>query len=290
VIHRTRQGAKDRQEGPFVTPDRDITPDKAARLLDDLTAIVARASAAILAIAQSGVARETKDDGSPVTAADKASELVILRDLAALLPNVPVVSEESVDNGVLPLGGCFVLVDPLDGTREYIAGRNEYTVNLAIVRDGTPLAGIVCAPGQAAIWRGLVGKGAQRLQLRADKAEAPMPIAARKWPAAKPVAAVSRSHLDPNTQAFLAKLGPVDSNPAGSSVKFCRIAEGVVDVYPRLGTTCEWDIAAGHAVLTAAGGIVTKPDGGALSYGNVQGDFRVPSFIAWGDPAKARSL
>jgi 3'(2'), 5'-bisphosphate nucleotidase len=271
-----------------LTTDRDITPDLAARLLDDLTAIVARASAAILAIAQDNVARQIKDDGSPVTAADKASELVILRELAALLPNVPVVSEESVDNGVAPLGDCFVLVDPLDGTREYLAGRTEYTVNLAVVRNGTPLAGIVCAPGQATIWRGLVGQGAERLHLRGDKAEGPQPIATRKWPAGKPVAAVSRSHLDPQTEAFLAKLGPVDSNPSGSSVKFCRIAEGVVDVYPRLGTTCEWDIAAGHAVLVAAGGIVTKPDGSQLTYGNVAGKFRVPSFVAWGDPAKAR--
>jgi 3'(2'), 5'-bisphosphate nucleotidase len=273
-----------------VTPDRDVTPELAARLIEELTAIVAHASAAILAIAQDSVMRETKDDGSPVTAADKASELVILRELAALLPNVPVVSEESADSATPALGDCFVLVDPLDGTKEYIAGRNEYTVNLAIVRNRTPLAGIVCAPGQATIWRGIAGKGAQRLRLHDDKAEAPEPIRTRQWPSSKPVAAVSRSHLDPKTEAFLARLGPVEANSAGSSVKFCRVAEGVVDVYPRLGTTCEWDIAAGHAVLVAAGGIVTTPEGSALNYGRADANFRVPSFVAWGDPAKARAV
>jgi 3'(2'), 5'-bisphosphate nucleotidase len=289
VIHRTRASAKDRRQDHFVTPEREITPDIAARLIDELTAIVARASAAILAIAQGSVVAETKDDGSPVTTADKASELVILRELAALLPNVPVVSEESVDGGPPAPGRCFVLVDPLDGTREYLAGRNEYTVNVAIVRDGTPIVGVVSAPAQGILWRGVVGQGAQRLRLHDGKAGAAQTIATRPWPR-KPVAAVSRSHLDPDTQAFLAKLGQVESNAAGSSVKFCRIAEGVVDVYPRLATTCEWDIAAGHAVLAAAGGIVTKPDGSALAYGNVKGNFRVPSFIAWGDPAKARAV
>jgi len=273
-----------------LTPDRDLTPELVARLLDDLTGIVARASTAILTISKGEVVHETKPDGSPVTAADMASELVILRELAALAPNVPVVSEESVEAGVAPLGDCFFLVDPLDGTREFLAGRDEYTVNVAIIRGGTPLAGIVCAPAQGTLWRGIAGQPAERLRLNGDKAEAPHPIRVRPWPGDKIVAAVSRSHLDPNTQAFLKKFGSVEPNAAGSSVKFCKIAEGVVDLYPRLATTCEWDIAAGHAVLTAAGGAVTDPKGQPLKYGRADLDFRVPAFIAWGAPAKIQAV
>jgi 3'(2'), 5'-bisphosphate nucleotidase len=258
-------------------------------LADALTALVAQASAAILAIAPAALATRLKADHTPVTAADEAADAVIAAGLARLLPGMAIVSEEGGQRADAP-GDTFVLVDPLDGTKEYIAGRDEYTVNVAVVRNGAPIAGVVCAPGKKTIWRGLVGKGAERLHLHNDKAQGPEKIAARKWPSGKPVAAVSRSHLDPKTEAFLAKLGPVDANAAGSSVKFCRIAEGVVDVYPRLGTTCEWDIAAGHAVLAAAGGVVTDPNGGALRYGNVAGNFRVPSFLAWGDPAKARAV
>jgi 3'(2'), 5'-bisphosphate nucleotidase len=273
-----------------LTPDRDLTPELAAKLLDELTEIVARASAAILTISKGEVVHETKPDGSPVTAADMASELVILRELAALIPNVPVVSEESVEAGVAPLGDCFLLVDPLDGTREFLAGRDEYTVNIAIIRGGTPLAGIVSAPAQGILWRGIAGKHAERLRLNGDTAEAPQPIEVRPWPKDKVVAAVSRSHLDPNTQAFLKKFGSVEPNAAGSSVKFCKIAEGVVDLYPRLATTCEWDIAAGHAVLTAAGGVVTDPQGQPLKYGRADLNFRVPAFIAWGDRAKIQAV
>lgn len=273
-----------------MTPDRDLTPDLVAKLLDDLTGVVARASAAILTISKGDVVHEMKPDGSPVTAADMASELVILRELAALAPNVPVVSEESVDAGAAPLGACFFLVDPLDGTREFLAGRNEYTVNVAIIREGAPLAGIICAPAQGVLWRGIAGKGAQRLRLNGEKAQAPQPIEVRPWPKDRIVAAVSRSHLDPNTQAFLKRFGPVEENAAGSSVKFCRIAEGVVDLYPRLAPTSEWDIAAGHAILTAAGGIVTDPRGRPLEYGGADRNFRVPAFIAWGDPAKIQAV
>jgi 3'(2'), 5'-bisphosphate nucleotidase len=135
-----------------------------------------------------------------------------------------------------------------------------------------------------------VGRGAERLRLNGEKAEAPQPIHVRAWPTDRIVAAVSRSHLDPNTQAFLKKFGSVEPNAAGSSVKFCKIAEGVVDLYPRLATTCEWDIAAGHAVLAAAGGVVTDPNGQPLKYGRADLNFRVPAFIAWSDPAKIQAV
>jgi 3'(2'), 5'-bisphosphate nucleotidase len=256
----------------------------------ELTAIVARACAQILAVApDSGY--EFKADHSPVTAADEASEAEILEGLSRLLPGVPVVSEEMSARTAAPkLDGSFVLVDPLDGTREFIAGRDEYTVNVAIVTRGVPIAGIVAAPKQHLLWRGIAGQGAERARIHAGGAEQAQAIHTRRWPAQNGVAVVSRSHLDPATEAFVAKLGPVARDESGSAVKFCRIAEGGADVYPRLGTTCEWDVAAGHAVLTASGGIVTDRQGAPLKFGNAAAEFRIPAFVAWGDPEKAMSF
>jgi 3'(2'), 5'-bisphosphate nucleotidase len=279
--------AKDGKEHPL-TADSEISLNEAARLMAELTAIVARACAVILTVAPDD-AHRLKDDQSPVTVADEASEAEILKGLAKLLPGVPVVSEEmSERTATSKLDGSFVLVDPLDGTREFIAGRDEYTVNVAIVTRGTPIAGIVAAPKQHMVWRGVAGQGAERLRIGAEKTDQAQAIRARRWPAQSAVAVVSRSHLDPATEAFVAKLGPMGRDESGSSIKFCRIAEGVADVYPRLDTTCEWDVAAGFAVLTAAGGVVTDRQGARLSFGNVAGDFRIPAFIAWGDPDKAK--
>ena len=273
-----------------MTASSEITPPEAARLMAELTAIVARASALILKVSpESG--HTLKADRSPVTAADEASEAEILKGLAKLLPGVPVVSEEMSSRQAPPkLDGSFILVDPLDGTREFIAGRDEYTVNVAIVTHGTPIAGIVSAPKQHQVWRGIVGTGAERLRMLADGADQPQAIHARRWPAERGVAVVSRSHFDPATEAFVAKLGPVSRDESGSAIKFCRIAEGAADVYPRLGTTCEWDVAAGHAVVAAAGGVVTNPQGAPLKFGNAAGNFRIPAFVAWGDPDKAKSI
>ncbi len=269
----------------------DVTPTEAASLLEELTAIVVRASAVICEIAVGNVAHRLKSDQSPVTAADEASEAVILEGLARLLPKVPVVSEEMAGKEAPPaLGGSFILVDPLDGTKEFIAGRDEFTVNVAIVSGGVPIAGIIAAPKQNKIWRGIVGLKAERLRLLPEGADQAETISARPWPQQGAVAVVSRSHYDPATDTFLARLPPVAHDSSGSSIKFCRIAEGAADVYPRLGTTCEWDIAAGHALVVAAGGIVTTPEGKALPYGRIAENFRVPSFIAWGDPAKAASV
>jgi len=268
----------------------DITTAEAARFMEELTAIVAKASALILSV-EPGSGHKLKPDQSPVTVADEASEAEILKGLSKLIPGVPVVSEEMSGRKAPPKpSGSFILVDPLDGTREFIAGRDEYTVNVGIVSGGTPIAGIVSAPKQHKVWRGIVGRGAERLRMLADGADQSTPIKARAWPASHGVAVVSRSHLDAATQAFVAKLGPVSRDESGSAIKFCRIAEGVADVYPRLGTTCEWDVAAGHAVVTAAGGVVTAPNGMPLTFGNAAGNFRVPAFIAWGDPAKAKTF
>jgi 3'(2'), 5'-bisphosphate nucleotidase len=254
-----------------------------AALAAELTALVARASAAILAIAPAGMATRLKADHTPVTAADEAADRVIAEGLARILPGVAVVSEESCDPAAA-LGETFALVDPLDGTKEFIAGRAEYTVNLALVTDGAPIAGFVAVPALGLIYRGVVGGGAERLAL--DPAIAPVAIRCRRAPAHGLVAAVSRSHLDADSEAFLARLAISERIACGSALKLCRIAEGVADVYPRLAPTSEWDTAAGHAIVAAAGGVVTMPSGAPLRYGRARENFKIPGFVAWGDPTQ----
>jgi 3'(2'), 5'-bisphosphate nucleotidase len=270
---------------------REITPQLAEQHLDTLTKIVARAAAATLATPFSSVERRIKDDFSPVTAADEASEAVIVEGINRLLPGIAVIAEESVDRAAAAnLHPSFVLVDPLDGTKEFLAGRDEFTVNVAIVTHGVPIAGIIAAPAQGLLWRGVVGGKAERLRLRlgAGAAEAydRQSIRARSAPD-RLIVATSRSHLDAASEDYLARLPVAKRFPCGSSVKFCYLAQGEVDVYPRLAPTHEWDIAAGCAILTAAGGAVTGPDGGTLQFGRQAEKFLVPGFIAWGDPAKA---
>lgn len=260
-----------------------------AGLLDGLTAIASRAAAAIVAIAASDLAQRSKPDHSPVTIADEASQDAIFEGLGRLLPGVPVVSEEAIPMAPASLGRQFILVDPLDGTRELLAGRDEFTVNIALVSDGQPIAGVVAAPARGIVWRGMVGAGAERFVLtpgsQPKAARERTPIHTRARPQRALVALVSRSHLDPATEAYIERLKPSERISCGSSLKFCQLAEGAADIYPRLTPTSEWDIAAGHAVLACAGGAVTAPDGGALLYGRP--GFRVPAFIAWGDRAAA---
>ena len=272
-----------------VSRGQEITPQEAARLLDSLSEIIARASAATLATAFADVERWIKPDQSPVTAADEASEAIILDGVNRLLPGIPVVAEESVARlSAASLEPSFISVDPLDGTKEFLAGRDEYTVNIAVVTHGVPIAGLITAPKKGLLWRGIIGIRAERLQLEIDGTKAsvhtPSPIHARKAPKQLTVA-TSRSHLDKDSENFLARFSVGERFPCGSSVKFCFIAQGDVDIYPRLAPTHEWDIAAGHAILTAAGGTVTAPDGGAIRFGQMEQKFLIPGFIAWGDPA-----
>jgi 3'(2'), 5'-bisphosphate nucleotidase len=260
-----------------------------AHLLDALTDMVSQAAAAILAIAPSALAPRSKADHSPVTAADEAADDVIAKGLARLLPGLAVVSEErAADAPALPLGASFVLVDPLDGTREFLAGRDEFTVNVAILTNGAPVAGIIAVPAYGLVHRGMLGQGAERLRLAPGQetaaASEATSIHCRPIPSDGIVATVSRSHLDKATMDFLARFPDARHVSVGSSIKFCRVAEGAADIYPRLAPIFEWDIAAGHAILAAAGGSVLTPDGGPLSYGRSRdGDFLVPGFIAWGD-------
>jgi 3'(2'), 5'-bisphosphate nucleotidase len=263
------------------------TPDHL--LLDELTSIVSAAAAAILSARTRPLVAHRKADLSPVTAADHAAEAVILQGLAHVLPHVPVVSEEAAaDKLPTTVGNSFILVDPLDGTRELLAGRDEFTINVAVVSGGSPRLGIVAAPARGLIWRGSASTGAERLLLApgaaASETQERSAIRARPCPRGGLVAAVSRSHLDTATEALLARLPIAERSVCGSALKFCQLAEGAADVYPRFSTTCEWDIAAGHALLSAAGGTVIRPDGTPLRYGRVSAAFRIPSFVAWGDP------
>ena len=257
-----------------------------AALCTDIAILAARA---ILRFDCRKVTTELKADESPVTAADQASEATILPALAAAFPGVPVVSEESADawRGK-PVSGTHFLVDPLDGTREFLAESAEYTVNIALVRDGIPVAGVIAAPALGMLWRGAAGH-AERLRISSDgKVGEPVAIRTRAWPAGERLAAVSRSHYEKASADFLEKFRPVATVACGSALKFCRLAEGAIDIYPRLAPTSEWDVAAGHALVAAAGGAMTAPDGSALAYGRCDSGFRVPGFVAWGDARAAK--
>jgi 3'(2'), 5'-bisphosphate nucleotidase len=259
-------------------------------MIEPLTELVQRAGEAILAVNRCAMTIEGKADGSPVTEADLAADAIIARGLRELAPKIPVLSEERVSSARPPYRGSFFLIDPLDGTKEFVAGRPEFTVNLALVTAGTPLLGIVSAPAMGLIWRGVVGRGAERLRIDGSQLAAAEPIHTRPMPKhGEPwIAAVSRSHGDRASEAFIDKRPHAIREQLGSAVKFGRLAEGSVDLYPRLAPTSEWDVAAGHALVTAAGGRITTPDGGTLHYGEGRdGGFIVPGFIAWGDPAAA---
>jgi 3'(2'), 5'-bisphosphate nucleotidase len=278
----TQQAARTRNEG--------IMPERAKELLDGLTEIVSRASAVTLATPFSKVDRRIKNDLSPVTAADEASEAVILEGLARLLPGVPVIAEESVARAPQHISASCVIVDPLDGTKEFLAGRDEFTVNVGVVTGGVPIAGIISAPAQGLLWRGVIGHGAERLCLKwgegPERAYDRTFIRTRPAPARLAVA-TSRTHLDEITEDFISRMALSKRYLCGSSVKFCHLAQGEADIYPRLSPTHEWDIAAGCAILAAAGGIVTDPSGGQLHFGCAETKFLVPGFVAWGDPARA---
>ncbi len=257
-----------------------------AGLIEGLADLAAEASRAILAIRAGAIDARLKPDGSPATAADDTAEAVILAGLARLLPAMPVVSEERAERTRGVASASFVLVDPLDGTRELLAGRDEFTVNIAVIRDGAPAAGVIAAPALGALWTGIGGGGAERRDFTADwgSLRCRRPIRSRPWPAA-PVAMVSRSHPDPATQTFLRRFPGIRTEPCGSSLKFCRLAEGGADLYPRLARTSEWDIAAGHALVVAAGGAVLSPTGAPLRYGVRSSEFFVPAFVAVADAA-----
>jgi 3'(2'), 5'-bisphosphate nucleotidase len=267
-----------------------IGRDAAAALMEPLTDLVIQAGAAILAVNRHAMKVDGKTDGSPVTEADLAADRIIGEGLARLVPEIPTLSEECIPPGKPPYEDSFFLIDPLDGTKEFVAGRAEFTVNLALVTNGMPILGIIGAPALGLIWRGLIGRGAERLTISAASVRMAEPIHTRRIPARGTpwIVAVSRSHGDSRTEAFIDSRPGAIRQELGSAVKFGRVAEGGVDIYPRLAPTSEWDIAAGHAIVTAAGGKITGAKGSDLHFGRGREDFIVPEFIAWGDPAAAR--
>ena len=233
-----------------------------AKLLEDIAIATREAGKAILEIVARGFDVEHKSDRSPVTEADRAAELVILAALARAAPGVPVVAEEEVAAGRIPeIGETYFLVDPLDGTKEFVRGGDDYTVNIGLISNGTPLLGAVFSPARGTTHAGLVGEGAWLEDFQGRRS-----ITTRDC-GAKITAVASKSHFSQPTADYLAAVNAADYVGIGSSLKLCIVAEGGADIYPRLSPTSEWDTAAAHAVLLAAGGRVDGPDGEPLGYG-----------------------
>lgn len=247
-------------------------------LLPELVSVSKQAGEVILAIYRTDFDVEHKADYSPVTQADIDAEAVILAALRRLTPDLPVIAEEEVSAGRVPdVGDCFWLVDPLDGTREFLNRNGEFTVNIALIRDRQPVLGVVHAPDIAMTYTGSRGDGATR-----QKGEGPVePIRVRTPPAEGLTVVASRRHGSvPELDHFLEGRTVAERVTCGSSLKFCVVASGEADLYPRFGPTMEWDTAAGHAVLAAAGGCLTNTDGTDFLYRKP--DFLNPHFIAWG--------
>jgi 3'(2'), 5'-bisphosphate nucleotidase len=233
------------------------------RILDDIAEAAREAGEAILEIVRRGFEIETKGDSSPVTVADRAAEQIILAALASAAPGVPVIAEEEVAAGRIPAhDDIYFLVDPLDGTKEFCRGGDDYTVNIGLIEDGVPTLGVVFAPATGRLHGGSVGIGAWL-----DDGQGRKRIRTR--PRGEQLTAVaSRTHLNQATIDYLEEAaGGCSYVGVGSSLKFCIVAEGQADIYPRASPTSEWDTAAGHAVLLAAGGLVDGPDGTSLRYG-----------------------
>ena len=253
-------------------------------LLQSIIHSAQTAGGAIMAVYAQGFTVREKADSSPVTVADEAAEKIILADLASIAPGVPVVAEEAVAAGKVPvIAERFFLVDPLDGTREFVGHRDEFTVNIALIDAGEPVLGVVFAPARRELFWGDVRSGkAGRIDADPDGTMPSFgaPMRARPAPAGGLTAVASRSHRTPETDELLAKYPVKEFRSIGSSLKFCLIAAGEADIYPRVGPTMEWDTAAGHAVLVAAGGRVTDLDGAPFRYGKP--GFRNGNFLALG--------
>jgi 3'(2'), 5'-bisphosphate nucleotidase len=247
-------------------------------MLPEIIRLTDEAGDKIMGIFRSGFEVRNKDDNSPVTEADEASERIIIEGLKALAPAIPIVAEESMAGGIeVDIGsGTFWLVDPLDGTREFINRREEFTVNIALIKDKVPILGVVGVPARDSLYYGTMSSGA-----KARKTGKLASISARRQPNEGAVLLASRSHGDKNrVKDLLETLPGSQMQILGSSLKFCLLAEGVGDIYPRFGHTMEWDTAAGDAVLRSAGGSVRLLDGTPLKYGKEH--FLNADFIARG--------
>ncbi|TIP57355.1 MAG: 3'(2'),5'-bisphosphate nucleotidase CysQ [Mesorhizobium sp.] len=245
----------------------------------------------VMRVFNAGCAVDQKSDSSPVTEADRQSEKIILAGLRAAFPDIPCVAEEEASAGIVPpdLDDAFFLVDPLDGTKEFVNRRTDFTVNIALVRHGVPEIGVVFAPCTGRFFSGRPGR-AEAIDINGDyQIIGRRPISVRAGVAPLTVVA-SRSHNTPETEAYIRTVGAAEIVSVGSSLKFCLVASAEADVYPRFGRTMEWDTAAGDAVLRAAGGITRTLDGQPLAYGKRNQsddvDFANPHFIASGKVAR----
>jgi 3'(2'), 5'-bisphosphate nucleotidase len=282
----------DRKHGSMNEALSQLRPRNLGALALEFADVALEAGSAIMSRYGRNIAVRRKPDDSPVTEADEAAEEIVLARLNHILPDVPVVAEEAVARGGAPrIGREFLLVDALDGTREFIDRNDEFTVNVALIRDCEPVCGVVFAPALRRIW--ISGEWASVAEIGSAWAVPPIaqrkPLRVRVVPDRDLVALCSRSHGDPGSDAFLAALPVMTRKEAGSSLKFCIMAQGEADVYPRFGPTMEWDTAAGDAVLRAAGGIVEDVDGRPLGYGKQSLGFRNCGFVAWGGAALAAS-
>jgi 3'(2'), 5'-bisphosphate nucleotidase len=252
----------------------------ARELLDRVADVARQAGREILEVyAEDVVAATAKADESPLTAADLRAHALIVGSLAELTPDTPVLSEEAADTpfGERSRWRRYWLVDPLDGTKEFLSRNGQFTVNIALIEAHAPVLGVVHVPVTDTSYLGWVGNGAWRQ--RADAPAEAIRVAAHS---ASPLRVVgSRSHRGDSLDAFLARAGPHELLAVGSSLKFCLVAEGAADVYPRLGPTSEWDTAAAHAVVSGAGGTVSRLDGTPLEY-NTRAELLNPFFVAWG--------
>jgi 3'(2'), 5'-bisphosphate nucleotidase len=259
--------------------------DRIARILAKL---VLGAGPAVMNAYAQGCEIWAKADRSPCSEADERAETLLLSGIARNFPGIPVIAEEAVSRGEIPrFSDHFLLVDPLDGTREFIARNNEFTINIALIAGAEPVAGAVYAPALKKLW--FAGSRAFACPTGSNKSLPALqncfPLHTRTAPSTGLVAMASRSHGDGQTDAFLGRLPIKERVVAGSSLKFCILAEGGADVYARYSPTMEWDTAAGDAILRAAGGLMTTWQGDAFCYGKT--GFRNSGFIAWGDPAQA---
>lgn len=244
-----------------------------------------------LELRRAGIVTEQKADQSPVTEADRASEHLLTEALGRIAPGIPIIAEEAVAAGHIPeTNGTLFLIDPLDGTREYIRGGDDFTVNVALVVEGQPTFGVVYAPARQ--WLCLTLAPDRAAETRIDPAS-PVDFDEVTWtpmhvrPAPdRPVAVASRSHRSAAEDRWLDDAGITERSSIGSSLKFCLIARGDADVYPRFGPINEWDTAAGHAILLAAGGRVETPDGAPWRYGDSARRYLARPFIAWGGPPR----
>jgi 3'(2'),5'-bisphosphate nucleotidase len=244
----------------------------------------------IMAVRAAGFETMTKGDGSIVTIADQRAEAIIERGLAALAPGIPMLGEEAVAAGYIPdVSARYFCVDPLDGTRGFAKGGPEFTVNIGLIEDGAAVMGVVLSPVDGALYAGEPGRALRaRVNLHADEPIAFGPIATSgKQGDAWRVVASRTFGRTQEAQAFAAALGACSQDDASSSIKFCRVAEGAADLYPRFGDLSEWDAAAAHAVLAAAGGGVMRLDGTPLSYGKRDDNFLIRGLIAYANDAAA---